>query len=104
MQNMNVFIYGGRSRYEATESVVLGNQQATVGQTYSIEPSKGFLIVAYPNEQVTSEPTTAFGFNYWIDATLKPTDEDDSAAVPVIVNDSGSGKIVIQKDDNGADV
>lgn len=29
--NMNVFIYGGRSRTEAHEMVIDGNQQATEG-------------------------------------------------------------------------
>jgi len=47
---MNVYVYGGKSRMEATESLVIGNQQATVGQTFSIGVEKGFLIVAYPQE------------------------------------------------------
>jgi hypothetical protein len=46
---MNVYIYGGTSRLEATESVIAENAQAEVGTTYSINPSKGFLVVAYPN-------------------------------------------------------
>lgn len=37
-----------------------------------------------------------------MDAELKPKDSD-SAAVPVILNDSGSGKIVIEKENNGSD-
>lgn len=54
-KNMNVYIYGGSSRFTATESVIAGNQQATVGSTYSISVSKGFLIVAYPNEVVVAK-------------------------------------------------
>lgn len=100
--NMNVYVYGGRSRLEATDSVISGNQQASSGATYSIGADKGFLIVAYPNEVVKLEPgQTDFGFDYWLDADLIP--EEDDAAVPVILNDSGSNKIVIEKDDNGAD-
>lgn len=53
-KNMNVYIYGGSSRFTATDSVISGNQQATAGSTYSISVSKGFLIVAYPNEVVVS--------------------------------------------------
>lgn len=101
--NMNVFIYGGTSRKEATQSVIAGNQQASEGSTYTIGADKGFLIVAYPNEVVSVQSgQTDFGFNYWLDAVEK-SEDDDSAAVPVILNDSGSGKIVIEKNNNGAD-
>lgn len=65
---MNVYIYAGKSKMEATESVVLGNEQASVGQTYSVSADKGFLIVAYPNENKQTE----FGFNYWLEAEVKP--------------------------------
>ena len=65
---MNVYIYGGKSRFEATESVIYENEQATVGETYSINVDKGFLVVAYPNMYKDTE----FGFNYWLEAELKP--------------------------------
>jgi len=51
-----------------------------VGQTFSIGVDKGFLIVAYPNEGKQTE----FGFNYWLEAEIKPApgeetkEEDDS--------------------------
>jgi len=67
---MNVYLYGGKSRFEATESIIDGNNQANVGQTYSIGVDKGILIVAYPNENVDTE----FGFEYWLEAELKPTE------------------------------
>lgn len=74
-KEMNVYIYGGNSRYEATESIVPGNDQITVGETYSIGVDKGFLIVAYPNENVETE----FGFNYWLEAEIKPVETDEEA-------------------------
>lgn len=46
---MNVYLYGGKSKFEATESLIYNNEQAAVGQTYSIDVDKGILVVAYPN-------------------------------------------------------
>lgn len=81
--NINVFIYSGRDRFEATESVILGNEQGSIGQTYSVTADKGFLVVAYPNDNSPSE----FGFNYWLEAELiqeEPvTDENTTPAVVV---------------------
>lgn len=71
-KEMNVFIYGGASKREATESIIDGNQQVTVGETYSIDPSKGFVVVAYPNENVATE----FAFNYWLEAEIKPVEPE----------------------------
>lgn len=67
-KEMNVYVYAGKSRMAATDSVILGNEQAAVGQTYTIDASQGFLIVAYPNE----DQETEFGFNYWLEAEIKP--------------------------------
>lgn len=81
---------------DAKDSVISGNAQASVGSTYTVGIDKGFLIVAYPDSDVDSE----FGFEFWATAVLKSEDDDsgDSAGVPVVVvNDSGSGKIVIEK-------
>lgn len=65
---MNVFLYGGKSRHEATESMIAGNNQATVGQTYSMGVESGIMVVAYPNEDMETD----FGFEYWLEAELKP--------------------------------
>lgn len=73
MQEMNVYLYGGKSRTEATESIITGNSQVTVGDTYSISADKGFLVVAYPNLGKDTE----FGFNYWLEAELKPAEGSD---------------------------
>jgi hypothetical protein len=48
--NMNVYIYGGKNRFSATEEVVSGNTQIKLNRNYTIDISKGFLIVAYPNK------------------------------------------------------
>ena len=69
---MNVYIYGGPSRFEATKSIIPGNEQAEAGVTYEIGVENGLLIVAYPNEDMETE----FGFNYWLEADLKPEPED----------------------------
>jgi len=72
--DMNVFVYGGPSKFEAKQSIIPGNEQATVGATYSIGSDSGLLIVAYPDLDVNSE----FGFNYWLEAELKPTPEEEN--------------------------
>lgn len=87
----NVYIYGGRSRTEATESLIRGNAQASAGTTYSIGADKGFLVVAYPDEGTAGE----FGFTYWLEAELKPAESEESVAVPVAVDDSGAGSVVV---------
>lgn len=47
---MNVYIYGGKSRLEATLSIIPGNNQVEIDQIYSIDVDTGFLLVAYPIE------------------------------------------------------
>ena len=74
---MNVYLYGGKSRFEATESIIPGNNQANVGQTYTVGVDKGIMIVAYPNEGVETD----FGFEYWLEADLKPAEEESDAVV-----------------------
>lgn len=91
-KDVNVYIYGGNSRYEATESVISGNQQASVGTTYSIGVDKGFLIVAYPDADSPGE----FGFTYWLEADLKPVDTDEqSTAVPIALNQTAVSSTII---------
>lgn len=78
---MNVYLYGGKSRFEATQSMIPGNNQANIGQSYSIGVEKGIMIVAYPNE----DKETDFGFEYWLEADLKP--EEDDLATQIENND-----------------
>lgn len=46
---MNVYLYGGPNRNEATKSVTQNNEPVELGKTYSIDYQVGFLVVAYPN-------------------------------------------------------
>ena len=45
-----MYIYGGQNKFEAPVQIIHGNKQAEVGVVYSVEYSKGMLIVAYPNK------------------------------------------------------
>jgi hypothetical protein len=49
---MNVYIYGGTGRINATKSMVSGNKSPTVGRNYKLDISRdvGLLVVAYPNK------------------------------------------------------
>lgn len=48
-------------------------------------------MVAYPDEGTAGE----FGFTYWLEAELKPAESEESVAVPVAVDDSGAGSVVV---------
>ena len=65
---LNAYVYEGRSRKEAVNSLTSGNEQIKVGKVFSVKPGSGFLIVAYPTDESEEE----FGFEFWVDATLKP--------------------------------
>jgi len=65
---MNVQIFGGKSRDEATKSIVKNNWQVEVGKEYSIDYTEGILVVAYPNK----DQTTDFEFTYWIGGWNEP--------------------------------
>lgn len=58
---MNVFLYGGNSRHNATESVVPGNGQVELNKPYFVDYQKGMLLVAYPSEENLD---TEFEFKY----------------------------------------
>ena len=69
---MNVYIYGGQSRFDATESIVKDNMQAVVGKNYTFDATQGILVVAYPNKDVD----TQFEFKYWVGSYEDPTWSD----------------------------
>lgn len=52
MDNMNVYIYGGKNRDEANTMVVAENAMPTVGELYTLDATdgQGFLVVAFPNQ------------------------------------------------------
>lgn len=47
---MNVYIYGGQDRFDATKSLVRHNEMPIVGKNYTVDLSEGMLIVAWPNK------------------------------------------------------
>jgi len=57
---MNVYIYGGTDRNNASESIISGNGKASVGETYTIDYQTGILVIAFPNEGIETE----FKFTY----------------------------------------
>lgn len=66
---VNVYIYAGRSRDRATESIIPGNIQPEIGTQYAVPAEKGMLVVAYPNK----DADTDLKFNYWIGPVVKTT-------------------------------
>ena len=50
LSQMNVYLYGGKTRSAATEAIINENEAVTTGKNYTIDVSKGMLLVAYPNK------------------------------------------------------
>jgi len=67
---MNVYIYGGTSRDNATEKVVDDNAQAELNKEYSVDLDSGLFIIAIPN---LDKEATELAFNYWVEAKKVPT-------------------------------
>lgn len=63
--NMNVFLYGGKDRFTANEPITENNTPLVSGKTYSIDYKKGFLLVAYPKQEVSTD----FEFTYGVKVT-----------------------------------
>ena len=57
---MNVYLYGGNSRENATQQITDYNDPVQVNRTYLIDHTVGMLLIAYPN----ANQTTDFSFNY----------------------------------------
>jgi len=47
---VNVYIYGGKYRDSAKNSIVKGNEQVVAGTEYTIDAEKGLFVVMFPNE------------------------------------------------------
>jgi len=69
---MNVFIYGGKSRESAYENITSNNSKVELNQAFNISAYRGFLIVAYPNKDVETE----FAFSYWVSAKRLPREAE----------------------------
>ena len=65
---MNVYVWEGLSRDEARQPVVEGNRQPVVAERYWVPVSSGFLVVAFPDEDVETE----LEFEVWVE---EPADE-----------------------------
>jgi len=46
---MNVYLYGGRDRFNARTEVTPNNEPVTVNEVYAIDHEIGFVLIAYPN-------------------------------------------------------
>lgn len=83
-KEMNVYIYGGSSRFNATIPLVKDNEPIETGKTYTIDANDGMLIVAYPNHEVDTE----FEFVYHLVpkfAETIPAEESSIEEEPVVV-------------------
>jgi len=54
-KEMNVYLYGGNSRFNATIPLVKGNEAVETGKTYTIDAAQGMLLIAYPNQDVDTD-------------------------------------------------
>ena len=63
MINMNVYIYGGKNRDEASISIIPNNQMPIQDEEYLIDATdgNGIMIVAFPKY----DSQTEFAFTYW---------------------------------------
>ena len=65
---MNIYIYGGSSRFNSNMTVIEGNNQAQIGKNYTFDYKKGMLLIAYPN----FDKQTEFEFKVWVDGFTIP--------------------------------
>lgn len=72
--DLNVYIWEGPTRTDAKRSLVEGNKQPNVGDSFGVQTNSGFLIVAYPEGKGNDDQGKEFAFEYWVDATLKSND------------------------------
>lgn len=69
MTEINVYIYGGSSRDNATEKITDKNKAVEINKEYSVDVDTGIFIVAFPNK---NQNETELAFNYWIEAKKIP--------------------------------
>ena len=72
--DMNVYIWEGQTRDEATKAIVFNNANPNIGQTYSVSGDSGILVVSYPNQNAVD---TELSFDFWVTAP------EESKPVPV---------------------
>lgn len=64
---MNAYIYETKSRTEMGAPGSAGNLQVNVGDTYTVDPKKGFLVVFWNSDNTDGK----FSFEYWVEAGEK---------------------------------
>ena len=47
---MNVYLYGGKGRANATESLIDNNQMVKIGKNYTVPIDSGMLLIVYPEK------------------------------------------------------
>jgi len=82
LNEMNVYVYGGKNRYDSTVSITEGNDDVKIGKNYSIPVETGMLIVAYPNENVDD---TTFEFSYQVVTGVPVKDDEGGAPIVIII-------------------
>lgn len=66
--NIDVYIYGGKDRFSATEMIVEDNKQPEINKEYTVDVENGMLVVAVPK----LDKDTEFAFNYWVAPYKEP--------------------------------
>ena len=61
-RNLNVYVYGGRDRFNAVTSITHANEPAQLATNYTTRLNDGYLVVAYPKEGVETE----LEIEYWV--------------------------------------
>ena len=69
---MNIYVYGGLNRFEATTNIIPQNTPAEAGDTYHINYEMGMVVIAYPNENAETD----FEFRYKLIGFVKEMEED----------------------------
>ena len=104
---VNVYLYGGRDRFNAKIKMVPNNAPVTLGETYTVDYMTGLLLIAYPNEEQATEFEFSYKFEIAGELRPPPEPEQEVAAPAQDCSDSSpdqqncAGEV---KDDEGSGV
>jgi len=90
---VNVYLYGGRDRFDAKIEMVPNNAPVTLGETYTVDYMTGLLLIAYPNEDQVTE--FEFSYKFEITGELRPAEEVAAVAVVAPAQEEDDGMIPI---------
>merc|ERR1712080_234866 len=95
-KEMNVYLYGGNSRFNATIPLVKDNAAVETGKTYTIDSNEGMLLVAYPNHEVDTE----FEFVYeLVPKIIETTPEVVEEPVVVVPEEEEEQPVVVTEEE-----